>query len=119
MPLRNLKATTVALGVIISFASCWEIVSAASPVMLRAGTVTELINAVNTANTSHEPTVIRVSAGHYEFTRTFNSSYGPSVLPVINGNITLIGASPAATVLDAQGNGRFWSNSAGLVAATC
>jgi hypothetical protein len=47
--------------------------AAATPVVLRAGTVSQLINAINTANVSHQPTEIRVSAGHYEFTSGFNN----------------------------------------------
>jgi hypothetical protein len=101
---------TLAAITLISLGQHSGSVAAATTLMLRAGTVSQLINAVNTANRSHQPTLIRVSAGHYEFTSAFsNPSYGPSVLPLIGSTITLIGASPSNTTLDAQGFGRLFT----------
>jgi hypothetical protein len=74
--------------------------AAVSPVTLRAGTVAELVNAINTANISGKPTIIRVSYGHYLPTGTFPSTWGLSLLPMIQSNIQIIGAGPSGTVID-------------------
>jgi hypothetical protein len=74
--------------------------ASASPVMFRVSTTEELINDILAANFTGKPTVIRISGGHYNFTSTFASIWGPTHLPVINGMVQLIGTSPSGTVLD-------------------
>jgi hypothetical protein len=59
----------------------------------------ELIIAIQAANDGASPAVIRVSPGTYQFTQAFPSDYGPSQLPPISSNVTLIGGAAATTIL--------------------
>jgi hypothetical protein len=69
---------------------------------INIGTVSQLIQAINTANKTKQQTHITVAPGHYVFSQTFNSNYGPSALPTINATILLVGADAATTIFDAS-----------------
>src|SRR5689334_4046315 len=65
---------------------------------LHAASVTDVINDMLLAKQTGLPTKIRVAAGHYVFsTRSFNSSYDPSLLPVVSTTIQIIGSDPDTT----------------------
>jgi hypothetical protein len=95
--------TLVGLFVIVMAAAGLQGSASASSdlVVLRATTVDELITDITSANSSGKPTLIRVTPGHYTFSRTFNSDWGPSALPVIRSPVEIIGESPSGTILDA------------------
>jgi hypothetical protein len=52
------------------------------------------------ASSSGQPTVIKVAPGHYSFTQTFDSTYGPSALPPVNTAIFVVGEDSATTTFD-------------------
>jgi len=55
-------------------------------------TTTVLISAINSANTSGGATTITLASGAtFDFTSANNSTNGPNALPVITGNITIVG----------------------------
>ena len=51
------------------------------------------------ANQRHRPTIIRVAAGTYSFTQTFNSDRA-SALPPVTGRVLIEGAEATNTILD-------------------
>jgi hypothetical protein len=93
------------LGSLLLAASC--VIStdsgAAAPQTLRAGNANELVNAMISADKSRQPAVIRLAAGHYDFTRIFSSPYGPSLLPAVTTPIEIIGHGADTTILNANG----------------
>ncbi len=71
---------------------------------LYAATANDVISDMLLANKTGLPTKIRVAAGHYVFaTRSFNSSYDPSLLPVVSTTIQIIGSDPDTTSFEVQG----------------
>ncbi len=70
---------------------------------LYAATANDVINDMLLAKKTGQPTKIRLAAGHYVFsTRSFNSSYDPSLLPVVTTTIQIIGADPDTTSFEAN-----------------
>jgi hypothetical protein len=76
--------------------------AAFAQVVVRVDTPAELISAIEYANTRTEQTRIRVAPGQYDFTRTFSSDYGPSMLPPITSDVVIFGHLADDTVLSAQ-----------------
>jgi len=64
---------------------------------VRAATANDVINEMLAAGRSRQPTIIRLAAGHYLFSRAFNSQYDPSLLPVVATTIQIVASSPATT----------------------
>jgi len=71
---------------------------------VRAGTADDVINAMLAAGKSGEPTIIRLAAGHYVFSRAFNSAYDPSLLPIVRTTIQIIASNPATTTFELAPN---------------
>jgi predicted outer membrane repeat protein len=83
-------------------------------IRVKASTTAEIIAAINAANGSGIPTIIRVSPGQYHFTTPFDSGASPSLLPPITGNVTVIGRSADTTSFARQNTfGRFFTVLAG------
>jgi hypothetical protein len=60
------------------------------------GDIRCLISAIKTANESGQPMRVSLAAGTYTLS-------AHDLLPSVTGNVTIVGASPVATVLDASG----------------
>jgi predicted outer membrane repeat protein len=82
-------------------------------VRVKASTTAEVIAAINAANGSGVPTIIKVSPGQYNFTTSFDSGASPSLLPPITGNVTVVGRSADTTTFAPQNVGRFFTVLAG------
>ena len=61
-----------------------------------------VISTLNSANRTKQRTHITVAPGHYMFSQAFGSNYGPSVLPMVNTTILIVGADSATTIFDAS-----------------
>jgi hypothetical protein len=72
-------------------------------------TIAELRAAIRAANVSPDTDVIELAEGTYAFANTSSSLFGPSVLPPITSEITIIGAGRESTILDARGKGRIFT----------
>jgi len=60
---------------------------------------TELVLAINAANSSTTPSVIFLFPREYRLPNTFDTAFGPSALPPIRSNITLVGRDAPTTIL--------------------
>ncbi|HEY2404204.1 MAG TPA: choice-of-anchor Q domain-containing protein [Steroidobacteraceae bacterium] len=67
---------------------------------VRVSTSDQLIAAMIAANQRRRPTIIRVAAGTYSFTQTFNSDFGASALPPVTGRVLIEGADASTVILD-------------------
>jgi hypothetical protein len=65
--------------------------------IVQASTPAEIVTAILSANASGTTTEIHVAPGDYQFTDTFDSADGPSLLPPITGTVLLIGQKPDTT----------------------
>jgi hypothetical protein len=75
---------------------------AAGSKVVRANTPDQIVSAILAANSTDQSTVIRVAPGTYRFGASFDSEFGPSVLPPIKAHVFLYGepgSDPATTVL--------------------
>jgi hypothetical protein len=71
---------------------------------VRAATANDVINEMLAAGRSRQPTIIRLAAGHYLFSRAFNSQYDPSLLPVVATTIQIVASNPATTTFEVDPN---------------
>jgi len=62
-------------------------------------TSTELVQAIDAANSGTAPAVIFLFPREYVLSDTFDSEFGVSTLPPIKSNITLVGRNTATTIL--------------------
>jgi hypothetical protein len=67
---------------------------------LRVSNADDLVNVITYLSTTRQPAIIRLAAGHYAFTRTFDSSNGVSFLPKISTRIQIIGADASTTFFE-------------------
>jgi fibronectin-binding autotransporter adhesin len=74
---------------------------------VRAATANDVINEMLIAGRSGQPTIIRLAAGHYLFSRAFNSPYDPSLLPVVATTIQIVASNPATTSFELDPNASF------------
>jgi hypothetical protein len=82
--------------------------AASGGIVVRAATPDKLIAAMLAAKTTGQPTTILLAPGRYRFSRTFESSFGPSALPPVSTTITLIGRDSATTIFErSESGGRF------------
>jgi hypothetical protein len=99
---------TLSIAVLVSTVSLTPGRANADDNMVRVSVSTseQLVSAVQNANTSGVPTVIKLSPGQYQFATGFEITGGFSALPPITGTVTLVGKDSATTVLDGQGGKR-------------
>ena len=71
--------------------------------VVHARTASEIIAAMLAANSSGQPTVIRLAAGVYRSTESFESEYGRSWFPPVSGAISIEGRRADDTVFDSAG----------------
>ena len=72
---------------------------------LYAATANDVIDDMLIAQRTHTPTKIRLAPGRYIFsTRKFNSTYDPSLLPMVSTTIQIIGRDPATTSFELDQN---------------
>ena len=67
---------------------------------VHVSTSDQLIAAVIAANERHRLTIIRVAAGTYSFTQSFNSDFAASAVPPVTGRILIEGSDAATTIID-------------------
>jgi hypothetical protein len=78
-------------------------------VTVKVRTPQEIINALQTASSTRVPTTVIVAPGRYHFTRSFDTGFGPGVLPVVRGTVFVVGSSASTTIFDADAGGRHFT----------
>jgi hypothetical protein len=71
-------------------------------VELQVSTPEQLISAVQNANSSGVPTIIKLAPGNYQFATAFETADGPTALPPMTGKISLVGKNKSTTILDGE-----------------
>ena len=74
--------------------------ASASTVTVHVSNSQELIAAMKAATASRTPTVIKLAAGTYGFSESFDSTFGSSMLPPVKTTLYLVGADRATTIID-------------------
>jgi hypothetical protein len=98
---RDFRIITLLIGSCLTFASTAH----EQPVEYHVFTPAQLVQAIDAANSSTAPAIIFVFPREYQLSGAFDSEFGPSALPPIRSNITLVGRDVAKTILRPFGVG--------------
>ena len=94
---RDLRIITLLIGLCLAP----QVSTAqAPPFVFHALNRADLINAINAANSGSSPAVIFLHPSTYRLVAQFSSEFGPSALPAIKSNVTIVGHDAATTILD-------------------
>jgi hypothetical protein len=75
-------------------------------VRVHAATEQQIVDAMLAANSSGQPTIIKVAPGQYQFTHTFDSEFGPSALPPVTTIIVIEGRDATNTRFEPSSSGK-------------
>lgn len=105
-PADCLKAvTTLATWMLILVSLSTPAHPQTTGVTIRVRTPAEVINALQTASNTRVPTTVIVAPGRYHFTQSFDTGFGPGVLPLLRSTVFVVGSSASTTIFDATDAG--------------